>query len=161
MVRDVDNINAYLAPGPNVFVEKASAPLNRLPRMNFGNKPVDGGHLLLTAEDVEQLGLSADQRAHFIRKNYGGAEFIRGIERYCLWIEDEHVDEALGIPAIAERVEAVRSMRLASPDKGANAMAARSHQMREMLIGTHHTIVAAAISSENRPYLPCGIIDDL
>jgi len=51
-------------------------------------------------------------------------------------------------------------MRLASPDKGANEMASRAHQMREMNIGRSHTVVAAAISSENRPYLPCGLIDN-
>ncbi|WP_407155070.1 class I SAM-dependent DNA methyltransferase [Bradyrhizobium sp. STM 3557] len=160
LVREVDNINAYLVPGPNVYVEKAAAPLNQLPRMNFGNKPVDGGYLLLTAEEVEGLGLTDDQKKRFIRKNYGGAEFIRGIERYCLWIEDKYLQEALSIPALVARIEAVRRMRLASRDKGANEMAARSHQMREMLIGRSHAIVAAAISSENRPYLPCGIIDN-
>ncbi|MCS3476260.1 hypothetical protein M2212_003106 [Bradyrhizobium elkanii] len=160
LVKEVDNINAYLVPGANVYVEKAAAPLNQLPRMNFGNKPVDGGYLLLTAEEVEGLGLAEDQKKRFIRKNYGGAEFIRGIERYCLWIEDEDLQEALSVPALVARIEAVRKMRLASPDKGANEMAARSHQMREMLIGRSHAIVAAAISSENRPYLPCGIIDN-
>lgn len=66
----------------------------------------------------------------------------------------------MSITSINKRVEAVRVMRLASPDKGANAMAARAHQTREMNIGLSHTIVAAAISSENRPYLPCGLIDE-
>ena len=32
--------------------------------------------------------------------------------------------------------------------------------MREMNIGHSHTIVVAAISSENRAYLPCGLIDN-
>ena len=49
-------------------------------------------------------------------------------------------------------------MRLASRDKSANGMAKRAHQMREMNIGQRHTIAIAAISSENRPYLPCGLL---
>ena len=32
--------------------------------------------------------------------------------------------------------------------------------MREMKIGKHHVVVVAAISSENRPYLPAGLIDE-
>ncbi|MBX9684818.1 MAG: lactate dehydrogenase [Hyphomicrobium sp.] len=160
VVMDVENINSYLIPGPNVYVDKASAPLNQLPRMNFGNKPVDGGHLLMTADELALLGLSDEQQIRLTRKNYGGAEFIRGLDRYCLWIEDSNLDEAMSIPGIKSRIEAVRQMRLDSPDPGANGMAARAHQMREMLIGKHHAIVAAAISSENRPYLPCGIIDN-
>lgn len=160
VVRDVDNINAYLVAGPRTEVEQARKPLCDLPTMVRGNMPYDGGHLLLTADEVAHLGLTVEQRKRFIRTNYGGAEFIRGIERYCLWIEDNDRKEAESIPAIAERFEAVRAMRLASPDRGANSMAARPHQMREMLIGKHHTVVAAAISSENRPYLPCGLISN-
>jgi len=37
-------------------------------------------------------------------------------------------------------------------------MAARPHQMREMNIGKTHAIAVAAISSENRAYLPCGLL---
>ena len=128
--------------------------------MSFGNKPVDGGHLLLTRQEMVDLGLSPELQRRIIRRNLGGAEFIRGIERYCLWIQDDDLEEALTIPAIRQRIECVRKMRLASPDTGANAMAAKAHQMREMLIGKKHAIVVAAISSENRPYLPCGLIDD-
>lgn len=160
VVKEVDNINAYLVPAPNVYVEKASSPINKLPRMNFGNKPVDGGHLLMTADELSDLNLSDDQRIRLTRRNFGGAEFIRGIERYCLWINDNDLAEAISIPGINARIEAVRQVRLASPDTGANGMAARAHQMREMQIGKHHAIVAAAISSENREYLPCGLIDN-
>ena len=53
LAREVDNINAYLVPGANVCVEKAAVPLNHLPRMNFGNKPVDGGYLLLSAQKLK------------------------------------------------------------------------------------------------------------
>lgn len=160
VLKETDNINAYLVAGANVAVNKSSKPINGLSAMSFGNKPVDGGHLLLSRQELDSLDLPADIQARIIRKNLGGAEFIRGIERYCLWIEDDDLAEALTYPAIRDRVEGVRQMRLASPDKGANAMAVTAHQMREMLIGKNHTIVAAAISSENRPYLPCGMIDN-
>lgn len=160
VLREVGYINAYLVAAPRTEVQQARRPICDLPAMVRGNMPYDGGNLLLTTDEVKQLGLTEKQRKRFIRKNYGGAEFIRGVERYCLWIEDKHLDEALGLALVAQRVESVRALRLASPDQGANAMAARAHQMREMLIGKHHTVVAAAISSENRPYLPCGIIDN-
>ncbi len=160
IVKEAENINAYLVAAPNIEVSPARSVISDLASMVRGNMPYDGGHLLLTADELLQLGLSDDQYHRFIRKNYGGAEFIRGIERYCLWIEDANLDEAMHIPGIKTRIEAVRQMRLASPDKGANDMASRAHQMREMNIGRSHSVVAAAISSENRPYLPCGLIDN-
>ena len=109
--------------------------------MSYGNKPVDGGHLLLARDEVAELGLTPEQKARFIRRFYGSAEFIRGLSRYCLWIEDQHLDEALKIPSIRKRIETVRAMRLGSRDKGANQMASRAHQFREMNLGIESTIV--------------------
>jgi hypothetical protein len=159
VVKAVEHINAYLVPGANVVVDKAMRPLGGQSDMSFGNKPVDGGHLLLTRDEVDALQLSPAQRQRFIRRIYGSAEFIRGLERYCLWIEDEHLNEALGIPAVAKRVQGVRDMRLKSTDKSARDMAASAHQMREMNIGRTQTIAMPCVSSESREYLPVGLLD--
>ncbi len=156
MERQCEYINAYLVAGADVIVEKAVRPLCGQTEMSFGNKPVDGGHLLLSHDEVQALGLNAAQHARFIRRIYGSAEFIRGLERYCLWIEDAHLEEAQAIPAIAQRIEGVRAMRLQSRDKGANDMATRAHQFREMYSGVQSTIIVPRVSSESRKYLPCG-----
>ncbi len=158
-VKNIEHINAYLVPGANVIVEKASRPLSKQAEMSFGNKPVDGGHLLLSRDEVDALGLTLKQHARFIRRIYGSAEFIRGLERYCLWIENAHLEEAMGIDAIRQRIEGVRAMRLKSRDSSANEMAARAHQMREMNIGQSQTIVMPCVSSESRAYLPVGLVD--
>lgn len=158
-VKEVEHINAYLVPGANVMVDKAPRPLSSLAEMLRGNMPYDGGHLLLDKDEINVLDLKPDQYARFVRRIYGSAEFIRGIERYCLWIEDCDLDEAMGIPAIEQRIEGVRTMRLGSRDSGANEMAKRAHQMREMNYGRQHTIVVPSISSESREFLPVGIVD--
>ena len=142
-----------------MIVQRVSKPLTYLSEMDFGNKPIDGGYLLMTRSEVEDLGLSKDQRRRFIRRIYGSAELIRGISRYCLWIKDADLDEARATPSIAERIEGVRQMRLASKDKGANAMAARAHQMREMNRALHHTIAVPRVSSEKREYLPVALLE--
>jgi len=159
VAKDADNINAYLVVGPNVIVEKASKPLGSGSVMNFGNKPVDGGNLLLSRNEVDALELTNEQYKKFIRRIYGSAEFIRGLSRYCLWIDDDHLDEALAIEPIRQRIEGVRAMRLASRDKSANAMAAYPHQMREMNIGRQQAVSLPCVSSENRDYFPVGLID--
>jgi len=156
--RECEHINAYLVAADEVIVDKANRPLGEQADMSFGNKPVDGGHLLLSRAEVDALHLTPEQRQRFVRRIYGSAEFIRGLERYCLWIEDAGLAEAQAIPAIAERIEGVRVMRLASRDVGANAMAARAHQMREMYFGQSHTIAIPRTSSESRPFLPAGLL---
>lgn len=159
VVKEVPYINAYLVPGANVVVDKATLPLGGQSVMSFGNKPVDGGNLLLSREDVVSMRLTPEQQVRFVRRIYGSAEFIRGLERYCLWIEDAHLDEALGIASVAKRVQGVRNMRLKSTDKSARDMAARAHQMREMNAGRTQTIVVPCVSSEAREFLPVGLLD--
>ena len=112
----------------------------------------------MSSADVDSLGLNSVQKQKFVRRFYGSAEFIRGIERYCLWINDIELEEALLIPSIALRIEGVARMRSASTDAGTVALAARPHQMREMNIGKERTIVVPRVSSENRIFLPVGLV---
>jgi hypothetical protein len=157
--REGPSITPYLTLGPPVIVEKQDKSISALSTMEFGNKPSDGGNLLLSLGDLDELGLSEDQKARFIRKICGSEDFINGASRLCVWIEDEHLKEAQEIPALAARIDAVRQVRLASPDKGANALAKRAHQLKLMRIGTDRTIVVPGVSSERRAYLPVGLVD--
>ena len=158
-VRDVANINAYLVPGPNILVEKASRPINGLSRMDLGNMPYDGGNLLLSRDELRGLQLPEDMSRKLVRRIVGSKEFISSLERYCLWIQDADLEEAISYPAIRNRIEAVRTMRAASTDKGGRAMASRAHQMREMKASNDHSVVMPRTSSESRPFLPAGLVN--
>ena len=157
--KKTNNINSYLTTSDNVIVTKSSKPMSEISEMKFGNKPVDGGNLLLSKNEVELFHLNDQQKAKFIKRIYGSAEFIRGLNRFVIWVEDEHLKEALSIPSLTKRINAVREMRLNSRDKSANDMARRSHQMREMNIGHSHTILVPAVSSEGRYWFQIGLID--
>lgn len=153
--RQCAHINAYLTAGESVIVEKASQQLGPLSEMTFGNTPIDGGHLLLSRESLNGLHLAAEQASRFVRRILGSAEFIRGIERYCLWIEDSHLKEAMAIPAIAERINKVRALR-SKGGKTAQDIAERPHQFQRMHCAERSTIIVPSVSSESRQYLPCG-----
>jgi hypothetical protein len=160
-VKDVEHINAYLVPGANVMVEKAPRPLGGQSEMTKGNQPTDGGHLLLTTDELNALGLTADQSKRFIRKILGSAEFIRGLERYCLWIDDHDLDDAMQITAMRTRIEAVRAMRLASPKLATIETADVPHKFGEVRqTGQETVIVVPSHSSESRPYLPVGLLQN-
>lgn len=158
VVKETENINAYLVSGGNVEVEKITNPFGPQAEMTFGNTPIDGGHLLLSADEVQTLGLSSAQLQRFVRKIYGSAEFIRGLLRFCLWIDDKYLDEALSIPAIHQRIESVRAVRIKGGTT-AKDIAKRSHQFQRMNVGEKHTIVVPGVSSESRDYLPVGLVD--
>ena len=156
VVKSVTNINSYLLDGMDVFVKPSGNPLCNQPAMTYGNKATDGGHLLLDRKDMQSLHLTPEQQKKFIRRIYGSEEFINGKERYCLWIMDENLEEAKTIPAINTRIEQVRAARLEMKDGVKHAD--RPHQMREMNCGLHQTIIIPSVSSENRDYLPCGLL---
>lgn len=153
--RQCKHINAYLAAGDSVIVDKISRPLGTQSEMTFGNTPIDGGHLLLSRDERDDLQLTPAQQDRFIRRIYGSAEFIRGLERYCLWIEDQHLAEAQTIHPIAQRLRDVRNLRL-NGGKTARDIAERPHQFQRMFFGKHSTLIVPSVSSETREYLPCG-----
>ncbi|MBA3860297.1 MAG: SAM-dependent methyltransferase, partial [Cyanobacteria bacterium PR.3.49] len=129
----VDNISAYLSKGNNTIVLKRSKPLSDLPEMGSGNKATDGGHLMLSPTDKKRLIETNPNTRKFIKRVYGSNEFIKGVERWCLWIPDDLLEEAIAVPVIARRIESVRQSRLESTDSGANDLAKRPHQFREFV----------------------------
>ncbi|PFG10127.1 class I SAM-dependent DNA methyltransferase [Marinobacter sp. LV10MA510-1] len=158
VVKEVPFINAYLIGGADVLVQKRSSPISNLFPMNLGNMPYDGGNLLLNRTELTKLGLTPLQKTKFIKRIYGSREFINGLERSCLWIEDGVLDEANQISGIKNRIKAVKKMRLKSSDAGGRAMAVRAHQLREMHKGEFHALVVPRTSSESRHYLPAGMV---
>jgi hypothetical protein len=157
--KQVSNINSYLVPGLNVIAE----PVSRAPRdraqMVWGNKPSDGGNLILSAEEARTI-VSMDSRAEkFVFDFVGSQEFVKGIVRRCIWIEDSEVDEAIGVVPIARRIEKVREMRLASKATSTQEYAEKAHRFRQIQgRGERYSVVVPKVTSESRPYLPVGIL---
>ncbi len=158
-VREAANITPYLTIGENVVVDGQRESVSGLADMSFGNMPVDGGNLLFSYDEAASLGLSKLDEETFVRRIYGSAEFIRGQVRKCLWIPDNKLQQAEKIGAIRACIDSVREMRRNSKDAGTKEMAARAHQFREMYCGEKHTLILPGVSSENRDYLPVGLID--
>ncbi len=159
ITRITENISPYLTSGENVFVEPLRKSISGLSAMSFGNMPIDGGNLLLNKQELNDLDLTEFQRKKIIKKIYGSSEFIRGNKRYCLWIKDEHLENAYKNNKIRQRIEDVKKIRLLSKDKATQLLASRPHQFREMNEARKHTIILPGVSSERREYLQAGLLE--
>jgi hypothetical protein len=157
--RAVANINAYLVAAPNIEVEGASRPISERATMKFGNHPYYGGSLIFSTSEAERIR-KADLRAvPFIRPLYGSQEFISAAPRACLWIGDDEADDAASIPVIARRMEAVVvARRSAKQDNAAQKLAETPYRFRDQETAKEHVLVVPRVSSENRPYLPVGLL---
>ena len=127
-------------------------------RMNFGNMPNDGGGLILNEEEKNKLLSENPNSEKFIRKLIGSTEFINGINRYCLWIEDDELDDALQDNFIKSKIEISKNHRLNSKDKGTNKLALRAHQFRDRNTAIDSAIIVPSTSSERREYIPLGFL---
>ncbi len=158
-VKTVDHINAYLVPGQNVIVGPLSRPINNLPDMSFGNMPNDGGYLLLDAHEASQAITNHAVPQKYIRPFVGSQEFVRGTERRCIWITNDEYAAASENSWLSERFARVSAQRSASDRATTKALAATPYGFGEVRQQGHETVIAiAAISSESREYLPCGLL---
>lgn len=170
----VDNINAYLASGENIIVEKKRQPLNGLPKMVFGNMPRDGGHLIIdTLEEKRSLCANYPELQNYIRTYIGSEEFINGKSRYVFWLDKTAYCAVEHLPEIKKRVEAVKVMRLAS--KKADTQRASEYPYAFVERNRYDEAYAAfkasgedeflqlvvpAVSSESREYVPLGFVGE-
>ena len=158
--RKVVGITPYLTEGGNLIISKHTKPITVLPTIRMGCKPVDGGNLILSPCDKDNLITEYPETKRWIKKLYSAADYINKEERYCLWVCDEEKTLAEQNPVIKLRFEKTAEMRLSSPDKSAREMAARPHQFREFNACDENTLIIPSVSSENRKYIPMGYGDD-
>lgn len=157
--RQVSNINSYLISGDNIIVESSRVNISGLPEFDRGNSPTDGGFLLLEHHEIEALNLTKEQRDKYIKPFIGSMELIRGLRRFCIWIEDNEVGEALKIVSIEERIEKVKHFRQSSKKKATVKAAAWAYRFDERKPLPKEPILCVPVtSSENREYLPVGLL---
>lgn len=160
--RRVNFIGPYLVPETRTIVEKSSVPLNGLPPMDYGSKPADGGGLVIKA--VDYAGVIAEVGARkYVKPYLGSDEYIDGKMRYCLWIEDNQVSDALACRFVRERVELVRRFRSQSKKGKTKQQAASSHAFAEIRHGRDSgadiPLIVPIHTSENRSFLPVGALE--
>ncbi|MDQ0769540.1 hypothetical protein QF031_002289 [Pseudarthrobacter defluvii] len=98
------NINGYLVDAATIYVSKSTKPRNGLPVMRSGSMPLDGGNLVLSPAEADSIRSDASA-AKFVKSFLGSDEFIKGKDRYALWISDRDQTTARANADIASRIE--------------------------------------------------------
>lgn len=159
MVIKTNEINFYLVPSRNVFVNSRTKPLSFKDEMKGGNVAYDYGRFFFEESEYREILVKYPDYDKYFKKILGGQELLNGGIRYCLWLKDEELDELLELEWLKEVISEVRKLRLAAKDKGTHRLAERPHQFRD-LINPEHYLAIPKTSSENREYIPMGYFDD-
>ncbi len=149
-------INPYLVDAANILVTKRKTPLCPVPAMRYGNKPSDNGALILSASEVKDLVQVEPQAKKWIRRYMGAADFINGLERWCLWLKGIAPTELRSMPHVLKRVEAVKKFREASSAKPTRMAATKPAEFFYISQPDTEYIVIPEVSSERRSYIPIG-----
>ncbi len=154
-----DNINAYLVAAPNISVSRRPKPLDERAPMQFGNHPYYGASLIFSRQEGQEIVSTYPAASRFVRPLYGSKEFISAAPRACLWIEEQDLPSAVEIPPIAQRIgDVAKSRRRAKQDKAAQKLAETPYRFRDQVAAERSVMAVSRVSSENRPYLPVGIL---
>ncbi len=161
IAKSTGHINAYLVPGSNTIVGSRSKPLSEINEMTFGNMPNDGGGLLLDLEEAESAIRTHNVPSQFIRPFFGSQEYIRGRERRCIWVKETDSEEAIANEWLVSRFESVRKKRENSNRKTTQDLARFPYRFGEVRqSGDEQIIVVPGVSSEDRSYLPVGLLPE-
>ncbi|MGA8147890.1 MAG: DNA methyltransferase [Gallionellaceae bacterium] len=153
------NINPYLVDGPNIVLVNRTVPLCNVPQMRWGNKPTDGGHLILTAEEASEIISSYPQAKPYVRPFISGGDFIDGVQRYCLWLKDAS-PSILQLHPIKDRVEQVRKFRLESKAATTRGYASYPSLFRQIAQPETDYLAIPEVSSERRTYIPIAFVEN-
>ncbi|HEN3378313.1 TPA: class I SAM-dependent DNA methyltransferase [Yersinia enterocolitica] len=157
----VSNISPYLVEGSNVAVLAKTKPMvNGVPPLLFGNKPTDGGHLLMNRTERDTLLKQEPQAAMWVRKVLGSDEFLNGQDRWCLWLVGIASAELQSMPLVYNRVLKVAEMRRKSTKLSTQKKSNTPHtfdENRQPAAGDY--ILIPGVSSERRTYIPIGFYD--
>jgi hypothetical protein len=117
------NISPYLVDAPTVFISSRTKPICDVPKMITGNRPADGGHLIIEDDDLADFVIRDPLSKQYIRPFMGSEEFINNKKRWCLWLVNVNPADLKQMPEVIKRVQACKTDRESSPDPGRRKLA--------------------------------------
>lgn len=156
--KKVSQINGYLVNADNVFIQLRGKANPDMPKLVQGNKPWDGGFLILSPDEREELVKKYPEADSLIRQYIGSYEFINGKERYCLWLKDVAPNKYRHIPEIMERLKGVVETRRQTKTVAVQAQADTPMLFSQIRQPESDYILVPETSSSSRKYVPMGFM---
>ena len=144
-----------------MYVKSTPKPLaDYLPIMLTGSVPNDGGNLILSQEEADSLIKEYEITSSFLHPFFGSQDFLQGLSRSCLVIDEDQVEVAKKIPEIESRLSEVSRLRSESKKTETRQQLARvPHRFQHRAeIPSNHVIIVPSVSSERREWFPAGVL---
>lgn len=156
--REVTHINSYLVPAPDIFIESRDCPISEIPSMDRGSAPTDGGNLIFEFSDYKAFAAEHPSISPLFRRAVGGSDFVRGNQRFAIYIRKGAELDAAQKMCLAPLAERIAAFRKKSPKAATKALsdyplAYGEDRFRE----SEMKIFVPQLLSGSREYIACGI----
>lgn len=156
--RFVKNIGPYLLEMPRIVVTKARQPISQLREMDYGSMSNDSNHFTLQENEYIEARNANPRNREILKTAVGGAEFIRGLTRRCLYIEEDYKLDEEQKARFQKIFDAVSDYRSSSKRAATRKLSGIPHLYAERRYASEMKIFIPQIMSENREYLTVGML---
>ena len=157
--RSCEHINGYLLAATDIFIQTRAKALAGYPKITQGSKPWDGGFLIVSESEKDNMVAKHPESSAFIKQYIGSTEFINGGKRYCLWLLDVPPTSYRSIPEIMERLDGVKRTRQKTKTVAVQKQAETPMLFSQIRQPKTRYLAVPEISSENRKYIPIGFLE--
>jgi len=140
----------------HLVVEETNRPLCDIPKLVIGSKPIDEGHFIFSDEELREFLHKEPGAKKFMHPFIGTDEFLYGLERWILYLDGASPADIRSMPAVKERISAVRHFRLKSKSPGTQKLAETPTKFHVTVVPDRPFLVIPEVSSERRDYVPIG-----
>lgn len=164
--------DASALANPHVVVREEARPINGLPKLIIGSKPIDGGHLIMPREERDAIVKDYPETNDWIRPYVGAQEYLNGGDRWILALQSISPSSIKPVSPIANRVRDVRRYRLGEiPARGKDESTKKTPGISSIKLASTPTeyhvtvlpkspfLVVPEVSSERRQYIPIGWLE--
>lgn len=148
------NINQYLLPADNIWINKRKQPIGNVPEMIKGCYPTDGGNYIFTKEEKMEFIKKEPKSSEYFRRWIGSDDILNNGERYILFLKNCEPSILRKMPLVMERVNNVIKMRSESTKEATRKKALTPLLLDEERIPNSEFLVIPVVSSSNRRYIP-------
>jgi len=150
------NINHYLTPSENVFVQKVGKPICNVQEMTKGAQLIDNGNFVVGGEkEYNEVIEKYPNLVKYIKKYYNAKDLINdGETKYVLYLEDCSPKEIRENQYLLQRVNAVYEFRANNTSPSTNILKDTPSKYFQPQVPLNESVVIPVVSSENRRYIP-------
>lgn len=162
IVTKVKNISPYLISGDNIVVKEVQRTPNDRSLMVRGDTAADGGGLILSKDEMEEIVLKDNNAIKYIRPYVGAADFVRGEKRFCIWICDEEYRDAKKIEDFLNRFQRVSEFRSSSSKDATKAASEFPYRFTEINSSSvdSNALIVPRVTSERREFIQAGLFPE-